>query len=73
MRARAVRVKRSAATVNLGTLRKLSRQQVLIHGKTTHRTSSVTVPTTTIVLGFLPFSVSPCFAMRERLSGGPVQ
>jgi hypothetical protein len=31
----------------------------------------VTVPTTTIVLGFLPFSGSPSFAMRERLSGGP--
>src|ERR1700744_24212 len=40
-------------------------------GQATHRTSSVTVPTTTIVFGFLPFSGSPSFAMRERLSGGP--
>jgi hypothetical protein len=78
MRARAVRVKRSAATLSLGTSRKLRNSTMLVTlvhdfgARTTHRTSSVTVPTTTTVFGFLPFSGSPSFAMRERLRGGPV-
>lgn len=56
MRSRAERVKRRAATVSLGTVR--------------NRSSSVTVPTRTMVLLPSLLALWVCFTMREMERGG---